>query len=148
MKKKRILISILSLMFLVSTTGLPIFYHYCQMSGKKSFNKCEICSQEQRTKLSCCSEEIAENILKLTSEKSTCCIDQFDYRKIEDKFSQSNNSNQLHTTVVITIIDQPLLNYGNGNRNPFYKDYDLPPPRFGKQLLQIIHQLKIDLPVC
>ena len=32
--------------------------------------------------------------------------------------------------------------------NLILQNNDLPPPKFGKQLLQTIHQLKIDTPIC
>jgi len=134
----------LILLFFISTTGLPAFYHYCEMMGKKSLNECEMCSQEKEENYSCCSEEVAENFVKLTSENSTCCIDQFDYKKIEDKFSQTLNSNHFTPNVVIVTLDHVLLDSEDGESNSFYISYDLPPPKFGKQLLQTIHQLKLD----
>jgi hypothetical protein len=118
MMKKRISILTLALLFLVSTTGMPIWSHYCEMIGKKSLSECGDCKIEEVEVVSCCSEMTSENQLQYASENSNCCIDEFDYKKIEDKkYSQQTN-------------------------------YNLPPPKFGKQLLNTIHQLKLDLPFC
>ena len=85
MFKKTQIVSLI-LLFFISTTGLPAFYHYCEMMGKKSLKECYMCSQEKEEKYSCCSEEVAENFVKLTSEKSTCCQDKFVYNKVQDEF--------------------------------------------------------------
>lgn len=138
----------LILLFFISTTGLPAYYHYCEMMGKKSLNKCEMCIKQEETKFSCCSEEPDENFVKLTSEKTTCCVDHFDYKKIEDKFSQTSNSNQFTSIVIVATLDQLILSSDNGDLNLFYNNYDLPPPKFGKQLLKNIHQLKLDPTTC
>ncbi len=87
--KKRISISILNFLFLVSTTGLPIWSHYCEMMGKKSLSECEMCKTEEVEIVSCCSEKTSDNELQFTSENSNCCVDEFDYKKIEDNFFQS-----------------------------------------------------------
>lgn len=76
----------LILLFFISTTGLPAFYHYCEMLDKKTLNECDMCSQEKEENYSCCSEEVAENFVKLTSENSTCCQDKFVYNKVQDEF--------------------------------------------------------------
>src|SRR5690606_26206366 len=94
MKLKRILILTLTFTFLVSTTGLPLFYHYCEMMGEKSLTECERCKleTEEAEQTSCCSETIPESKLLLTDSKSNCCIDEFEYKKIEDNFSQSHQT--------------------------------------------------------
>jgi len=148
MMKKRILILTLTLLFLVSTTGMPIWSHYCEMIGKKSLSECGDCKIEEVEISSCCSEMTLENQLQYASENSNCCIDEFDYKKIEDNFSQSTN------TVLISL----SLNFAESNLTTIESEtekkysqnsnYNLPPPKFGKELLNTIHQLKLDLPVC
>jgi hypothetical protein len=145
MMKKKISILTLSLLFLVSTTGMPIWSHYCEMIGKKSFTECEACVVEIET--SCCSDELLNDQLKFTTNNSKCCIDEFDYKKIEDDFSHLLSIN---LTVSIVCLEQV-----NGSAvEPEHEKYlsqinfDLPPPKSGRKLLQTIHQLKIDLPVC
>ena len=87
MMKKRILISILSLLFLVSTTGLPVTYHLCEMMQEKMLAECEVCMIEmQEVEPSCCNEEINEELITISSENPICCQDEFVYNKVEDEF--------------------------------------------------------------
>lgn len=150
MKLKRIFILTLTFIFLVSTTGLPVFYHYCEMMGKKSLTECEMCKMETEEveQTSCCSETIPESKLQLTDAKSKCCVDEFDYKKIEDNFAQSNSTILIMFSLVVT---DGSLNFYESDIDTKYSqnsNYNLPPPKFGKELLNTIHQLKLDLPVC
>ncbi len=149
MMKKRISISVLTLLFLVSTTGMPIWSHYCEMMGKKSISECEMCKAEiEKIEPSCCSEEVSDNNLKLSAEKSNCCIQVFDYKKIEDDFSLNLNSSVVSFTLITASDESASLDTEKEETNSLQNNYNLPPPKFGKQLLQTIHQLKIDLPFC
>lgn len=149
MMKKKISILFLITLFLISTTGLPIWSHYCEMMGKKSLSECEMCKAEiEKIEPSCCSEKTAENQLQFTSENSNCCIDEFDYKKIEDNFSQSIN---IVLVIFSVSIDEGSLGTIESEMEKKYSqnsNYNLPPPKFGKELLNTIHQLKLDLPVC
>ena len=146
--KKKISILFLITLFLISTTGLPIWSHYCEMMGKKSLSECEMCSIEEVEIVSCCSEKTAENQLQFKSEYSTCCIDEFDYKKIEDNFFQTITSNLIPITSVISALYLSSIDSQSENKFSEQTNYDLPPPKFGKQLLNTIHQLKLDLPFC
>jgi len=148
MMKKKILILTLSFLFLVSTTGMPIWSHYCEMMGKKSLSECQACAEEKAETFSCCSMEESDFEIQLKAEKSNCCIDEFDYKKIEDDFFQTITSNLIPITTVITELNLSPLDSQNENKFSQQTKYDLPPPKFGKQLLNTLHQLKIDLPVC
>lgn len=148
MMKKKISILLLTILFLVSTTGMPIWSHYCEMLGKKSLTECGDCKIEEVEVTSCCSENIPDNQLQYSSSNSNCCIDEFDFKKIEDNFSQSSNIVFVSLTLIIaennltTIQSEAEKKYSNNS------NYNLPPPKFGKELLNTIHQLKLDLPVC
>lgn len=122
-------IASLILLFFISTTGLPAFYHYCEMLGKKSVNECEMCSTEmEKTEPSCCSQEIMEHQVTISSNKPVCCQDEFVYNKVEDEFlfnkSEINyfTSTQIlfHSVSLITpSVDFPL-------ENSFYCDSSPP----------------------
>jgi len=148
MMKKKISILTLTILFAVSTTGMPIWSHYCEMMGKKSLSECQACAEEKEETFSCCSMEESDFEIQLKAEKSNCCIDEFDYKKIEDDFFQSVTSNLIPITSVITELHLSTLDFQNENKFAQQTNYDLPPPKFGKQLLNTLHQLKIDLPVC
>jgi hypothetical protein len=86
MKLKRTLILTLAFTFLVSTTGLPVFYHYCEMMKKKSLSECQDCSEEKEETFSCYALEEPDYRIQFKTESSNCCIDEFEYKKIEDDF--------------------------------------------------------------
>ena len=148
MMKKKISILTLTILFLVSTTGMPIWSHYCEMMGKKSLSECQACEEEKEEIFSCCSMEESDFEIQLKARESNCCIDEFDYKKIEDNFFQSITSNLIPITSVITELQLSTLDFQNENKFAQQTNYNLPPPKFGKQLLNTLHQLKIDLPVC
>ncbi|MCU0406541.1 MAG: hypothetical protein MUE91_10325 [Ignavibacteriaceae bacterium] len=148
MKLKRILILTLAFTFLVSTIGLPFYYHYCEMIGKKSLSACQTCAEENEETISCCAMEELDFKIQLKAENSTCCIDEFDYKKIEDNFFQTITSNLIPIVSVITELHLSSIDSQSEIKFLEQTNYDLPPPKFGKQLLNTIHQLKIDLPVC
>ena len=147
MMKKKISILTLTFLFLVSTTGMPIWSHYCEMVGKKSLSECQACTEEKEVVFSCCAMEEPDFETQIKSENSTCCIDEFDFKKIEDNFSQSSN------IVIVPFsvwIDEGSLGTIKSEMEKKYSqnsNYNLPPPKFGKELLNTIHQLKLDLPV-
>jgi hypothetical protein len=147
-RKNRFFILLIAVSFLVSTTGLPIWSHYCEMIGKKSLTECGDCKIEAVKATSCCSENIPDEQLKYFSSNSNCCFDEFDFKKIEDNFSQSSNTVLISLSLIIvenyltTIQSEAEKNHSQNS------NYNLPPPKFGKQLLNTIHQLKLDLPVC
>ena len=148
MMKKKISILTLTILFVVSTTGMPIWSHYCEMMGKKSLSECQACAEEKEETFSCCSMEESDFEIQLKAKESNCCIDEFDYNKIEDDFFQSITSNLIPITSVITELHLSTLDFQKENKFAQQTNYNLPPPKFGKQLLHTIHQLKIDLPVC
>ncbi len=149
MMKKKISILTLTILFLVSTTGLPIWSHYCEMMGKSSSTDCEMCKADiEQTESDCCSEQAPFESLKITVENSTCCVDAFDYKKIEDIFSQTGTTVLIPGTLIIAEINLSSFNSEKGKQYSLKANCNLPPPKFGKQLLHTIHQLKIDLPVC
>jgi hypothetical protein len=148
MKLKRLIILNLTFTFLVSTTGMPIWLHYCEMLGKKSLSECQACAKEKEETVSCCSMEESDFEIQLKAEKSNCCFDEFDYKKIEDDFFPTITSNLIPIASVITELHLTSLDSQSENKFSEQTNYNLPPPKFGKQLLNTIHQLKIDLPVC
>ena len=149
MMKKRISILTLTILFLVSTTGLPIYSHYCEMMKQKSLSECEVCMVEmQKVETSCCEmEETSTNLTQLLSSEMECCTESFELKKIEDDFSLNVNTSLILSNIVVATIHPDKI--GLDEEKPFKHQttFNLPPPKFGKELLYTIHQLKIDLPV-
>lgn len=146
-RKNRFSILFVAISFLISTTGLPIWSHYCEMMGKKSLSECQACSEEKEGTFSCCSIEESDFDIQLKAKESNCCIDEFDYKKIEDDFFKNVTSNLIPMTSVIAELHLSAFDFQNKNQFAQQTNYNLPPPKYGKQLLNTLHQLKIDLPV-
>lgn len=86
MMKKTKIISLI-LLFFISTTGLPVFSHYCEMMGKRSLSECEACEAKiEKIESSCCSNETPEYPVTISSDQPVCCQDAFVYNKVEDQF--------------------------------------------------------------
>lgn len=166
MMKKRIKILSLIIVLLVSTTGLHVYKHIC-LSHKFAeaslleTPKCEndhavitetddCCKMEEVAEYSCCeSENTKDNYpVSYSTEKTECCITIVDDKKIDDSIYPpvDKKFKSLEISVISLINTKETENqfsiYTNSTLN------DLPPPIFGRQLLQTIHQLKIDTPVC
>lgn len=149
MTKKKISILSLVILFLISTTGLPIWSHYCEMMGKRTNNGCEMCKAEiEKVYSDCCFEEVSENNLILTGETGSCCIQEFDFKKINDDYSQTFSSKLNKVSIGCVTLHSSALNSDKTRTNSQQINYNLPPPKFGKHLLFTIHQLKLELPVC
>jgi hypothetical protein len=105
MMKKRISISILTLLFLVSTTGMPIWSHYCEMMQKRSISECEMCKAEtEKIEPSCCSEKTMEFSITISSANPACCQDEFVYNKIADEFLNNKTEAKIFVTIEHSII--------------------------------------------
>ncbi len=120
----------------------------CEMMGKKSLNECGDCKIEEVEITSCCSETIPDDQLQYSSSNSNCCVDEFDYKKIEDNFFQTVSSNLITNNLIIAELNLTTLESQDEDKYSQNSNYDLPPPKFGKELLNTIHQLKLDLPIC
>ena len=146
--KKKTAIFFVIILFLVSTTGLPVFSHYCLMLGESVNSGCNDCVDDQLIASACCVEDIDLIEMKIETGKTECCVDKFDYKRIEDHYCQSNNNINLSNQI---IVNEFKMNSDDSDSEKKYSQksyFYLPPPKFGKELLTKIHQLKIDLPIC
>ena len=116
MMKKKILISALSILFLVSTTGLPVTINLCNMAGDMEKSECTM-HKKPVTSL-CCAEQAEDNITTISFDKPNCCQIEFVFNKINDEFiynkSEINNfssSDYLFQTIAILI---PSFNISEG----------------------------------
>lgn len=137
MIKKRIIISILSFVFLISTTGLPVSYYYCKMMQEKLKDECKIYQTEVQVSLtSCCSEEINDRSISISSPNSVYCKDEFIYNKIEDNFLSNKSEGKIYfeldksfhrVSLLSHIIDLPSKKsfYYFDSSPPFLIDSDI-----------------------
>ncbi|MBK9097412.1 MAG: hypothetical protein IPM14_04655 [bacterium] len=108
MTKKKISILTLAFFFLISTTGLPVYYHFCDMMQKKSLNECDVCVNEmEEIVFSCCSLGTFENRVTISSENTVCCQEEFVYNKVEDEFVNIKTDVNYFTSSEILL--QPIV---------------------------------------
>lgn len=130
MMKKRILILTLTLLFLVSTTGLSVTYHLCQMMDQKSLIECQMCNVEtELVEPSCCAEEIMDYRTTISLNNPLCCQSEFVYNRIEDEFIfhkfelNSFTSSEISFQTVILIPDsidlEPNVSFYCDSSPPF-----------------------------
>ena len=128
MMKKKILILTLSLLFLVSTTGLPVTYHLCQMMQEKSLNECEMCALvEEEVVTSCCVEESFDYPVSISSDNPVCCQSEFVYNKVEDQFV--NNKSDINFYSLFNLVQPVALISSQSEFYPvesFYTDSSPP----------------------
>lgn len=163
---KNILTAILAITLLIGTTGLQVYKHIClshNFAGVSLLEtpQCEknhtdvvetddCCKIEEVVEYSCCeSENSAESYpVNYTSQDEDCCVSIVDSKKIDESIYLpiDNKFISVGLSVITSIDTKEIVNqssvFTNSNLN------DLPPPKFGRELLQTIHQLKIDTPVC
>ena len=135
MKLKRILILTLTFIFLVSTVGLPVTYHLCQMMQKTTVTACGMCENKMESSdTNCSSEKINDNFLVIKSEKSSCCSEEFVFNKVDDEFvfTKSNVDNYSASEIIIQPIFISLssdnlveASYYNDSSPPFLINPDL-----------------------
>ncbi len=163
--KKRIEILLLIIFLLVSTTGLQFYKHICSTHNFAEASllgtpQCEndhalvvepddCCKIEEVVEYSCCESENSNDNYPVSyfAKNDECCISIVENNKIDDSIYPpvDKNFKSIEITVISLINTKETENqfsiYTNSTLN------DLPPPIFGRQLLQTIHQLKIDTPV-
>ncbi len=166
MMKKRIEILLLIIVLLVSTTGLQVYKHICLSHNFAGVSLLEIpqceknhadvtetddcCKMEEVVEYTCCeSENSKDNYpVSYSTEKTECCISIVENNKIDDSIYPpvDKKFKSLEISVISSIDTKETENQFSSFTNSTLND--LPPPKFGRELLQTIHQLKIDTPIC
>jgi len=146
-KKGAVLISALAI--LVSTTGISVQMHRCDMAGKTSR---VLFPEIFGIKGSCCCADISSASQKNergVSKVGTipCCRNSFTFSKIPSYFSQSINfSGAVKSLLGVAVLSQIIISpeIVRSALPVFY----WPPPSifFGKKLICLIHQIKIPFP--
>ena len=99
MNLKRILILTLTLLFLVSTTGLPVTIHLCKMADSGDTSECMM--HHKPVKSGCCSMEISTTELSVSSQIPPCCETEFVYNKVKDDFVTNKTDVNFFTSTQI-----------------------------------------------
>jgi hypothetical protein len=163
---KNISSAILAITLLIGTTGLQVYKHICLSHNFAGVSLLETpqcdknhtdvtivddcCKIEEVEPISCCeSENSAENYpVNYASQDEDCCVSIVDSKKIDDNIYPPLDKKEIsfEITAITTIGTEERSNQTSILTHT--KSNDLPPPIFGRELLQTIHQLKIDTPIC
>jgi hypothetical protein len=120
MKQKLIILFILT--FFLSTTGLPISLHYCQMQGSSSLSTCDMCTPKQlEDESSCCEKEDEYPVQFASKNLDACCLTQIIESSVEDGFLIIANNIKIDvknfSSALITSIDRSSLKIEKYNFN-------------------------------
>ena len=74
----------LMLLFVISTTGLPITINLCKMVASKSNSECMMHRKPVSSR--CCAHETSEQKPSISFDKLNCCQTEFVYKKVEDQY--------------------------------------------------------------
>ncbi len=88
--KKKILISTLTILFLVATTGLSTTVSFCKMADTQNKGTCSM--HHKPVSSGCCTGETSESPHIVSFENPGCCEVEFVFNKVKDDFV-SNYSN-------------------------------------------------------
>ncbi|MEJ2103371.1 MAG: hypothetical protein P8X47_02205 [Ignavibacteriaceae bacterium] len=73
----------LALLFIISTTGLPITVNLCKMAASER-NQCVM--HNKLVSSGCCAHETSEQKPSISFNKYNCCEIDFIYKKVEDQY--------------------------------------------------------------
>ena len=120
MSKKLIILFIFT--FLLSTTGLPISLHYCQMQGSMSLSDCEMClTGESQEETSCCEKEDNYPIQLKNDTNDNCCELKVIDSSVKENFLPNKNELRIDKTLfTLSLSATDLLqtsDYNKSNQN-------------------------------
>ena len=164
---KNIFTSIFALTLLIGSSGFQVYKHTCSIYNFSAVSLIEspVCDNdhhvveetddccktevEEITEPSCCEADPIDesNPISITSLEIKCCITSVGSNQLQDIFLPSVEKKNLTLelfTALVPFIEKAVK---ESKQNLILQNNDLPPPIFGKQLLQTIHQLKIDSPI-
>lgn len=165
---KNIFTTIVALALLISSTGLHVYKHKCVEhnfsavslietpecnSGHQVVEVSDECCKteiDETTEQSCCEVEPIDelNPVSITSQEIKCCITSIESSRLEDILFTSTEKKNVTVDLFTALVPFIEIEILQTKQNLIIRNNDLPPPKFGKQLLQLIHQLKIDIPIC
>jgi hypothetical protein len=165
---KNIFTSIVAITLLIGSSGFQVYKHTCSVHklSSVSLTGTPVCEKdhqaleetddcckaevEEITEPSCCGSGLIDesNPVSITSQKIECCISSIESVQLQDNLFPPAVKKVVTVEPVISssiVIEKEIL---QAEQNLVLQNIDLPPPKFGKQLLQTIHQLKIDTLIC
>ncbi|MGD8305976.1 MAG: hypothetical protein PVF17_04925 [Ignavibacteria bacterium] len=124
---KKIYISSLVLILVVSTTGLTYTYHLCKMMGESDAVVCEM--EHVRVQHSCCMDE-NDGGPNISAYSPDCCEFQTIENRISDEFISFNSDKNFGTSLSFTPVAVfTLANNFDRNSLDFHPNNNSPPGR-------------------
>lgn len=161
---KNIFTTIIVIALLISVVGLQIYKHSCEphklnvvsiigipelekvFSDSENLDDCCNIEENSFEEINCCvSESISDfNTVSFSSSESTCCVSSFE--SIQTSEILFSTVEKKLNSVKFLNLQKSFIDFGNKNSEQklYTKNINLPPPLFGKQFLQSIHQLKLE----
>lgn len=163
---KNIFTTIVALTLLFSSAGFQVYKHICSSHNFSAVSLIETPSCEKDHQLAeeiddcckieeeiiqsnCCdSEPIAKSeLIVIASQELTCCTSSIESNQLESSLFPPVEQKISLLENYFVVISLNIIELQNSIPVIVFYNNDLPPPVFGKQLLQSIHQLKIDTPI-
>ncbi len=120
--KKKFYISLLTLLFFVSTTSLPLSVHLCKMAKSISAEECSSCMAAKQQK-KCCAEDLNNTAVKFVKAKAPlCCSNQFVDAKVKDNFISTKTD--VHNFSTLKIIAPVIVDLNSDTVNKFFSFRD------------------------
>jgi maltodextrin utilization protein YvdJ len=105
MKQK--IAKLLIFIFFLSTVGIPISLHFCEMQKTSAISMCEVCTGDTKEKVnSCCEEEVGNSVQLKSNNSKQCCDTKIIDKSISDNFiSVKLELKQEQSSAVVYITD-------------------------------------------
>ena len=103
---KKVLISTVTLLFLVSTTGLPVTISLCNMNAE-DMDQCTM--HNKPVKSMCCIKKTSEKVLRISSATPNCCQVSFVYNKVEDEFVNNKTDKNFYDSLISVLVQVSIL---------------------------------------
>jgi len=121
--KRKISVLIITFLFFVSTAGLPVVLHYCEMMESVTLEACEM---HKEVVVTCCEVENKAEVY-YTNGYDACCSTKLVDSSFKDNFvvSKTDLITKIQLPVVLFInLNNDLLQFSS---NSFYTDTSPPP---------------------
>ena len=165
---KNIFTTIVAITLLLSSTGFQVYKHFCDSHNFAAVSvfqtpSCEKDHQFVEDVDECCKSEVEEipepiccesepigksDLVIITSPEVTCCTSSVESNQLESNLFPPSEKRISLLDNYFVVIPLNIVEIQNSIPAIVINNNDLPPPVFGKQLLQTIHQLKIDTLIC
>ncbi len=133
---KKFYISTFILVFLLSTTGLPLTLHLCAMQKSATLETCEMCSAKPEKVKTCCSSKADESTVFLSKAADNCCLTQLVDKKVKDEFyPKTELKSSFFTPLLLVISSNDITDLRN--TASFVSDSPPIPPGSGRLFLDI-----------